>query len=318
MEKNLYGLLIDHLLDHIPKSIKASSFLMDLLGLGRESIYRRIRGEIPFTADEIIKIAAALHVSIDEVIDSNNKGQDKVSYDLSLIEPVAYPQIFQSSLEQIYTRLLSRRPKEMVLAVNSFHSAFLTGFDALFKFSYYQWLCQNSDVQTTQSFSGLPVSPELEKLKEQIHTGFQETDRTEMVLDANVFSNLIKEIEYFHQKKLINDEEKALLKEEMSGLVASCERMAKTGLAGANRLTLFLSVYLPVTSNIGVMHWDDMCQSVFRLDTIPHLIISQPHICNLQQTGIDFLKRQSICITQSNEIMQSEFFEIQRQNVDSL
>ncbi|MDR0866484.1 MAG: helix-turn-helix domain-containing protein [Candidatus Symbiothrix sp.] len=317
MKENLYSLLVTHLLNHIPQNIKASYYLMDLLGLGRESIYRRIRGDIAFTAEEILKIADALNISIDAVIGGNHKVQN-ISPNLDLIESDEPARIFQASLAQLYDQLLSQEPKEIILAINSFHPVYFVGFDVLFKFSYYQWLYQNSEVPITQTFSEIYIPPKLDKLKEQIRTKMQQLDKSSIILDQNVFLNLIKDIKYYNQKKLITDKEKCLIKEEISGLIDFYEQMAKTGLYGMNNLSLFLSVYVSIISNMCLVQLNDTSQSVFRLHTLPHTIISNPQICEWQKIGFDFLKRQSICITQSNEIMQSEFFDLQRRNISQL
>lgn len=46
--------LISRILISIPDNINPVLYLMDLLDLSRESAYRRIRGEIPFTFWEIL------------------------------------------------------------------------------------------------------------------------------------------------------------------------------------------------------------------------------------------------------------------------
>ncbi|GHT52040.1 hypothetical protein FACS189440_21630 [Bacteroidia bacterium] len=314
IEKQLYDLLVVHLLNHIPKGFKASSYLMELLGLGRESVYRRIRGDMSFTAEEIIKIAVSVNASIDDIVDSNKLFQNTVAKDLKLIETGAWPRIFQSLLEPLYDRVLSREPKGMILAINSFHPVFFVNFPLLFKFGYYQWLCQNSEDFPAQTFSELFFPSELEKLKEKIGTGIRQTDKMEIILDVHVFENLVRDIQYYHYKKLITNEERLLLKEELSGLINHYEQIAKKGDSGF----IYLSIYLSIYSNKGLVQLGDFCQSIFRLNTISQIILNDPQLCEIQKRELNYLKRQSIGITQQNEIMQSEFFEKQRRHIELL
>ena len=45
---------------------------MDVLDIGKESAYRRLRGEKPFSMEEIYKLSLVLNFSLDEII-SNDK-----------------------------------------------------------------------------------------------------------------------------------------------------------------------------------------------------------------------------------------------------
>jgi hypothetical protein len=289
---------------------------MDLLDLGRESVYRRIRGEVPFTISELVKIAAALDFTIDEIIgDNNSKWEHNVLLDVPSIESGDHAKIFQLMLYQLYNRLLTPETKEVIIAINCFHPVLLVNFDTLFKFSYYQWLYQNNEVPLHFTFSEVVITSELTMLKELINTSFHKLTKTVMILDADVFLNLIKDIQYYYQRKLISEDELLKLKQEISGMINYYEKIAKTGVSGSHSLSIYLSIYLSIATNMGFLQFENTSQSIFRLFSIPHLIVNNPKICELQKTRLNFLKRQSICITQSNEIMQAEFFNTQRKYV---
>jgi hypothetical protein len=75
MKKQLYYLVVDELLSHIPDNIKKVSYLMDLLEIGREVAYRRIQGKIPFAAEELLLMAVDLGVSIDKILNIKTNTQ---------------------------------------------------------------------------------------------------------------------------------------------------------------------------------------------------------------------------------------------------
>jgi hypothetical protein len=313
--EQLYDLLVSQLLNRIPDNIKRSSYLMELLGIGRESVYRRIRGEIPFTTKEILQMAVALNVSIDKVIDGEEDMLGNDCYQLKVITNREYIQIFQSSLHQFYDLLLRKESKEVIVALNYFHPIFLGDFNLLFKFCYYRLLCQNNDALVEPCFSKINISAAVNELKLQIAEEIKMTKKTNVILDCDIFLRMIKDIQYFHQKKLITDEEKYQLKEELSNLIDVYEQLTKTGIYGINKLSVYLSSYLSVHFNRGLTRWNDDHYTLFRFDTMPRVIIIDTKICALQKAGLEYLKRQSICITQSNEILQSEFFNLQRQHI---
>jgi hypothetical protein len=308
MHKQLYGILVRELLDRIPNNIKTVLYLTDLLELSPESVYRRLRGDVIFSAEEILKMAIDLHVSIDDVINQSNQSQTKTDDD-----------VFLSVLRQL-SMLLIQRPQKITIALNSFHPLLLANFNNLFKFFYYQWLSRDCELSSDQSFSQLSISPELMRQQEQMAEDFQKlTCSVIFILDSNVFLSLMQDVHYFHLKRQISGEDKKLIKEEITALIDLYEQMAHTGLFGVTPLSLYISPYQSILANMGLVEINKTTNlSVFRLSTIPHTIINNKQISDLQKNEIDFLKRQSIYITQSNEMQQIEYFEQQRQHLNIL
>ncbi len=44
------------------------SALTELLHIEKESVYRRLRGDVNFTAEEMMRIAGAWHISLDNIV----------------------------------------------------------------------------------------------------------------------------------------------------------------------------------------------------------------------------------------------------------
>lgn len=57
--------------------------LIDMLYLGKEAVYRRLRGEVPFTLAEAATISQKMGVSLDKLVGSN-KGMNAI-FDLNII-----------------------------------------------------------------------------------------------------------------------------------------------------------------------------------------------------------------------------------------
>ena len=60
--------LIEALKEKIPPKTNLANLLMDTLYIGREAIYRRLRGEVPFTLEEAALISRKLGVSLDKIV----------------------------------------------------------------------------------------------------------------------------------------------------------------------------------------------------------------------------------------------------------
>jgi hypothetical protein len=60
MLRNRKDALTTKILDSIPKNIKPIEYLIKILDISKESAYRRLRGEIPFTFEEMSKLSLDL------------------------------------------------------------------------------------------------------------------------------------------------------------------------------------------------------------------------------------------------------------------
>ena len=60
--------LINEMKDRMPQDQSLASYLINTLCIGKEAAYRRLRGEVAFTLDEIAIISCNLGISIDQII----------------------------------------------------------------------------------------------------------------------------------------------------------------------------------------------------------------------------------------------------------
>ena len=66
--------LIQAIHAHTPQDATPASVLMDILNIGREAAYRRLRGEVRFTFGEASALSAHLRFSLDGVMGSSVGG----------------------------------------------------------------------------------------------------------------------------------------------------------------------------------------------------------------------------------------------------
>ena len=60
--------LIEAIKEKIPANSNLANVLIDILFIGREAVYRRLRGEVPFTLTEAAIISRKLGVSLDKIV----------------------------------------------------------------------------------------------------------------------------------------------------------------------------------------------------------------------------------------------------------
>gem|GEM_PF-5840971 len=60
MKDSIVNELITAMKDRLPPGQNLANFLTDTLCIGREAVYRRLRGEVAFTIDEVAQISCKL------------------------------------------------------------------------------------------------------------------------------------------------------------------------------------------------------------------------------------------------------------------
>ena len=79
--------LIDAVMQCLPEGKKGNSLvnlIADVLDMGKESVYRRLRGEVLFTFQEVARLSQGLNISLDNLIGLKNIR--RAVFDLSLIK----------------------------------------------------------------------------------------------------------------------------------------------------------------------------------------------------------------------------------------
>ena len=71
-EKNLQDFLFESILSKFPRRSAAVEAISDMFGLGKDAIYRRLRGDTLLTPDEVGQLALAFNISLDAFVFENN------------------------------------------------------------------------------------------------------------------------------------------------------------------------------------------------------------------------------------------------------
>jgi len=316
MDSDLNKKLVTTILKHISENKKPVAYLVNTLNISRESAYRRIRGDIPFTVQELVTLAADLGFSIDTIFEQEK--QNRSFYDYTRSEKNS-PDFFVLMLKK-YSELLEKlsyaKKMETVIALNTFPPPFFAGFSNLFKFAYYKWLYQEKDISRNNSYSEVTLPESAFVFQRKMKGNLFQGKNLVFILDMNIFLNLIKEIQYFYQRKLLTNEELLLIKEDTLRMVLQYEEMTQTGHFGSADIQLYLSS-LCVSSNTIYYKFDDKLEPLFWLFTINPVVIQNAGFVSMQVKWLSSLRRQSALITQSNEIMQAEFFFKQREYIET-
>ena len=90
--------LVNAVREKLPSKDNLANALMDILYIGKEAIYRRLRGEVPFTLTEATIISRKLGISLDKMIGVSF--QDNAVFDMNIVGSNKPLETYYSMLEK--------------------------------------------------------------------------------------------------------------------------------------------------------------------------------------------------------------------------
>lgn len=310
--KNLNAIIIQKIMDSIPRHVKLAEFLMDKLGLCKESAYRRIRGDVAFTVEQLMDLSLELGFSIDELTTQKNNGY--ILYKQKSLKSYEPKDTFVTMLETFYESIKKQyqaKNSYTIVTINRLSEIITINFENLFRFYYYKWVHQINDTSVNHSFSEIVLPPEIIALRKKIlpYTGHHKS--MTYILDPNTFYNTLSDIQYYRSRGLINDEELLLLKNELKNIQDGMEILIKKGTwQGDHSHTYSYSYYLssiPIESNSCFAWYDNHTESHFWFNSVTSFRSNNRQATDLHKIWLESLKKYAVLITKSNEQVQAAY-----------
>lgn len=313
--------LIKAIEELIPRKKDQQAFLQNILPLGKETIYRRLRGEIFFTFSEACIIANKLKISLDTLVQVENQNTPLFSLGLSTSKnPVDTVKLKLQQHEDSYTQFLED-PGLTIKSVFSFVPySLLFPFDGLFKFKMFQYLYQLDTKNVPDRYSAFDLPEELNLCRQDLSekNPFMPKDMT--IIDRKIFIYMVEEINFFHSLGILTEEEKKYLREEMLQLIHYFEYITSYGVREASDMESL--IYL---SNVNVYYSytlvrgnDFVCSYMDGIYSLNTILSTDVIICKMHEEWIESLKRFSTLISVSGEIDRRSFFSLQKKQIEDL
>jgi hypothetical protein len=323
MDAKLNEVLAQTIEEHIPQNIKPIDYLMDILDISRESAYRRMRGEISFTLDEVAKLAYQLDFTVDDIIGVNNK--ERIFFDLKTDISKDPRKNFLTMLQEYsdyVEQICNTKSRDSMASLNRLSLIFLVPYEHLFKFYYYKWIHQTYSVPVDRPFAEITMSPEILTVREHFCILVKTFNHCSYVIDRNIFSILVREIQYYYNRGLISTEEILILKTELTELLNYMKSLMQQGHNGAGFVYNFYLSLLNIEANTSYASFgsspDEDVASQYWIYSVSPVIIRNQEICNKHKKWIESMKKFSALITQSNETLQAEFITKQREAIENI
>ena len=153
--------LIEAMKEKLPLKGKLADMLMDTLYIGKEAVYRRLRGEVPFTLQEAALVSRKLGISLDKIIGISFKSN--AMFDMNIVD---YDDPFESYYNILYkyVRLINTLEDDpnssLGTSSNIIPQTLYLKHDLLAKFRLFKWMYQNKYI-LCKSFEELELPQKL-------------------------------------------------------------------------------------------------------------------------------------------------------------
>jgi hypothetical protein len=318
---NLNEALIHSIQQKLSPSISVTKYLQNILLLGKEPAYRRMRNQVPFTFEEVVKIANDLHLSIDNLVLADKRNHS-FNFGAPVVAANRLPEIaFESMMHTgnlMMEKVLQETDSYISATFNRLPLAYFY-FPLLFKFEYCRFLQMHNSLSMDVEFDSIVLSDNLMALHKQTAKYASLFPKIDVVIQSNVFDRLITEINYLRAKSVFSETNVKALQDELYSLVDALIELLIDGSLRPNQELHVYSSPLPVDTNCAYFRYGDT-EGVLNWIYFenPILIENNQIVNDLHKNYMKSWTKSSILLTKSNELLQLQGYKTMRQNVAKL
>jgi len=318
-ENSWYELFIGALDKKFPKKTKLTKALTNLLNLEREAVYRRLRREVYFSAQEIVKIALTWGISLDEISQINSEQFSFQMKHMNYLEPSEKEIFFLRQVIQGLYALQNTTDTEFMNICNKLPRQLLAGYWYLNQFSLFKSRYQYGTDKEVVTFAQAVISEEKRLITEEYNRAIKCVPQSNFIFDTLIFDFLVNDIRYFHSVRLITDEEKELIKKDLYGILDYLLVVANHGCypETQQKVNLYISD-LNIDTNFSYTFSQEANICFVHVFEKLEIYTFNSEMVENFKSWMQMKKRTSIQISEVDERSRVEFFHKQRQIIDSL
>ena len=311
--------LIEAMRGKIPAGTTLARVLMDMLYIGKEAAYRRLRGEVPFTLAEAAAISRKLGISLDKTAGAAQDGNDLFRPGTAhRTDSVGIYGSILDSCTELFREIAATAGSELGVSSNRLSQTWCLPYGTLARFRLFQWMYQRGDIGSARNFETFSLPEELAGRQKDFVAAAQQIGTVCYVWDQAIFRNLADDIRYFADIRLLGPQSVDMLKEDLFRLLEEAETVAAAGHSAAgNQVRIFISGIQP-EATYGYAETHAAQAALIRLYGIVPVISRDPEIFDGIKTWIHSLRKSSTLISESGERQRIRFFDRQRAAVREL
>ena len=319
MENNWYDIFLDVICKKYPKKNQLTQELMDILFIEREAVYRRLRKEVAFSFQEIVKIASEWKISLDEIIGISTGQIPFQMRQINYLNPSKDEIKFLQQIIQTYKNYNEDTDSELMSICNKLPRQLLAGYERLNQLSMFKRVYQYGYEKDAVQLSQAVISKESNRISADYYQAIKNFKNTNFIFDRMLFDFLVSDIQYFYSIRIINDEEKALIKKDLNALLDYLQEVANYGYypETQKKVNIYISQINIDTNYSYVFAPERNVCFIHVFEKYEIFTYNQDMVANFK-TWMQLKKRSSVQISEVDERNRIEYFTRQRRLVSNL
>jgi len=319
--EEIHEMLVSILENKIPKKTQLADFISETLNIEKETAYRRLRGDVPFSLREAVIISGKLNISLDEIVLKSTKaGNQNIILQLPVYSGNREhnDQQIEEAIDYL-TRITDQPYSEFGNALSGLTYSLFLDYEYLFRFHIMKYLHHSGNPQTYTPFFEIHEREKGLELKKEISYLFQKFSYTYYIWNRNIISDIVSDIKYFHSLHLMTGEECNSIKEELYQFLDNLQTLASEGKfrKTANVFELYIS---DVVIDASYVYLYSQAYQIGMIKTFIYYATTsmEEHTVRSISNWIKSLKRCSILISGTADRERIAFFDRQKEIVDTL
>lgn len=195
MSKDIQSQLLTRIVERYTKRVDAVDALSKLLNIGRDAVYRRLRGDTLLTPEEIKKICQNYQISMDSYI--FNESNTVFFVFNAFTQKITSISDYLNSLKAQIDALKSMNDIQVYYASSEIPIFYYCFFPQLISFKFYVWgrTIWDLDYMRQSPFKLDMIPPHAIELSKDVLNGYLNLYSTEL-WSINFFDNTLNQIEY--------------------------------------------------------------------------------------------------------------------------
>jgi len=307
----------------IPNGYVLANEMEELLGLSRESVYRRIRGETPLTLDDLKKICTNYGLSMDEILNVKSNKSVIFQYqpvDISDIE--SYDAYLSHLLETMDMVAKSHHEKELIFSAQDIPFYHFCKFPYLAFFRLYTW---NNTLDRNKisydKFCEILDKDRIVPVYERMYQTYISIPTREIWTEHTIDST-IRLIDYFFEAGNFESKDTVLfLLDRLSTLIDSIKQYADEGYKmDGKKIPFFFHICsVDLESNLMLMKRGEQMSCILQLYAIYRIVTENELLCTETRKWIDSLISKSIMISGNVAFKERfQFFQMMKGKIQEL
>ena len=293
--------------------------ITELLGIDKDAVYRRLRGEVAFSFAEMALIARRFGISLD-VLAGIETAQCK-SIRLAFTKHIDPSEVDYAMFDEYINALkfIKDEPETKIIDGGNLIPNYLYfDYDYLTRVYMFKW-SQHSYFGKSLPFHEVVIPERMRDLQIQSCFYARHIKSTTYVWDSRIFELFVSTVKFYAKVRLIREEDVALIKNDLAALLNEIEEIAVTGKYKDTENEVLIYVGdIHADSNFGYIESKNMRISqykafVFNAFSSFESLFSDEIISWLQSA-----QRLTTLISVSGEKTRTEFFNTQRELIDTL